>query len=844
MKVLIFEGFLKNDAFQMKKLILLFLFISFQFTKAQTPQKLNSSEIFENIQKLNFLGSVLYLAAHPDDENTRLISYFSNKLHARTAYLSLTRGDGGQNLIGPEIRELLGVIRTEELLAARKIDGGEQFFTRANDFGYSKTPQETLEIWNDEEVMRDVIKTIRKFQPDVIINRFDHRTPGTTHGHHTTSAMLSVEAFDEAANKNVYPEQLENVTTWQPKRLFFNTSWWFYGSQEKFDEADKSNFLTYDIGTYYPVKGISNSEIASVSRSQHKSQGFGNTSERGKSTEYIELIKGSYPENGNIFEGINTTWSRVKGGKKIGKVLKEVEENYDFEHPDKSLPQLMEAYQLIQKLDDKHWRKFKTEEISEIIAACAGLYLEANTSTEFATKNSTIEINLEATNRSSATIQLEGISFSNINKEIAINSALTNNDPFYKNISAEIPKNINYTNPYWLNEPSSLGMYTVTDKSLIGLPETPAPIQAEFVLKIDGKNISFKRDLVYKTNDPVKGEFFKPLAIVPEVSVALENSTLIFKDNQPKKVTVKVTAYKKDLEGNLSLNIPENWQVNPKNFEIKFKQKGASQSFTFTLTPPENDEEAFINPVFTDGDETFTQEVNVINYDHIPQQTVMLPAKTKVIKLNIQKKGNNIAYIQGAGDVVPESLQAIGYNVEVMEASEITSAKLKNFDAVVIGIRAYNTQQDLVYKQPILFDYVENGGTMVVQYNTTRGLKTQNLAPYSIHVSRDHVTDEFSKVNFLAEKHPVLNSPNQITHNDFDGWVQERGLYFPDEWSEEFTPILGMKDKGEEELKGSLLIAEYGKGYYVYTGLSFFREFPAGVSGAYKLFANILSLGK
>ena len=828
----------------MKKIILLFLLITYQFSNAQNPEKLNSSEIFESIKKLNFLGSVLYFAAHPDDENTRLISYFSNKVHAKTAYLSLTRGDGGQNLIGPEIRELLGVIRTEELLAARKIDGGEQFFSRANDFGYSKTPKETLAIWNEDEVMRDVIKTIRKFQPDIIINRFDHRTPGSTHGHHTTSAMLSVEAFDKAANKNVYPEQLENFSTWQPKRLFFNTSWWFYGSQEKFEAADKSNFLNYDIGTYYPTRGMSNSEIASLSRSEHKSQGFGNTSERGKSTEYIELIKGDFPKNGDIFAGINTTWSRVKGGKKIGKILADVEENYNFENPSESLSQLMEAYQLIQQLENKHWRVIKTEEITHIITACAGLYLEANTSTEFATKNSVIKINLEATNRSSAKIQLEKISFSNLKEEVQINSTLTNNEPFYKSISAKIPSSINYTNPYWLNAPNSLGMYAVEDESLIGLPETPAPIQAEFALKIDGKNISFTRDLVYKTNDPVDGEVFEPLAIVPEVSVALENLTLIFKDNQPKQINVKVTAYKNDLNGKLSVDLPKNWQVSPQSMEVNLARKGASQAFVFTLTPPENDDEAFIQPVFQDGEEQFSQEVNVISYDHIPQQTVKLPAKTKVIKLNIQKKGNKIAYIQGAGDVVPESLRAIGYDVELLNPSEITTAKLQDFDAVVIGIRAYNTQDELTFKQQTLFDYVKNGGTMVVQYNKHRGLITENIAPYPLRLSYDRVTDEFSKVNFLAKDHPVLNTPNKITKKDFEGWVQERGLYFPDEWSEEFTPILGMKDEGEKELKGSLLVANYGKGHYVYSGLSFFREFPAGVSGAYKLFANLLSLGK
>ncbi|SHI53165.1 N-acetylglucosaminyl deacetylase, LmbE family [Mesonia phycicola] len=827
----------------MKKLILLLLLVSFQFLKAQTPQKLNSSEIYDAIQKLNFLGSVLYFAAHPDDENTRLISYFSNKVHARTAYLSLTRGDGGQNLIGTEIRELLGVIRTEELLEARKIDGGEQFFTRANDFGYSKTPEETLEIWNKEEVMADVIKNIRKFQPDIIINRFDHRTSGTTHGHHTTSAILSVEAFDIAGNKKYYPEQLQDLDVWQPKRLFINTSWRFYGSQEKFNEADKSNFLSYDIGTYYPSKGLSNSEIAALSRSQHKSQGFGNTGTRGISSEYIELIKGDYPKSKDIFEGINTTWSRVKGGKKIGKILHNVEDNFDFTHPEKSLPQLIEAYELIQKLKNKHWRELKSKEIKSIILACTGLYLEANTSTSFATKNSEISINLEAINRSNASIQLQKIAFHNLEKEIEINSALKNNEPYYKKISLPIPSSANYTNPYWLNEPSTLGMYTVNQKSLIGLPETPAAIQANFELLIEGKQISFTKDLVFKTNDPVKGEVFEPFAIVPEVSVGLENSTLIFKDDTPKKVTVNVTAYKENLKGNIALNAPENWQVTPSNIPLTFLQKGASQTVIFNVTPPENNEEAEIYPVFTDNDEKFSNEIHVIKYNHIPQQTVILPSKTKVIKLNIQKKGNQIAYIEGAGDVVPKSLRAIGYQVEIIKPSQITSEKLKNFDAVVIGIRAYNTQQELVYKQPILFDYVKNGGTMVVQYNTNHRLKTENIAPYPLHLSRDRVTDEFSNVIFKTKNHPVLNTPNKITEKDFDGWVQERGLYFPDEWSKEFTPILAMKDKNEAELYGSLLVAPYGKGNYVYTGLSFFRELPAGVSGAYKLFANILSLG-
>jgi len=828
----------------MKKIILFALLFNFQFSYSQAPKKLNSSEIFESIQKLNFLGSVLYIAAHPDDENTRLISYFSNKFHARTAYLSLTRGDGGQNLIGPEIRELLGVIRTEELLSARKIDGGEQFFTRANDFGYSKTPTETLEIWNKDEVMRDVLKIIRKFKPDVIINRFDHRTPGSTHGHHTSSAMLSMEAFELANNSSIFPEQAEKYGTWQPKRTFFNTSWWFYGSKEKFEAADKSNLLSFNVGTFYPSTGLSNSEIASLSRSQHKSQGFGNTGVRGISEEYIELIKGDFPETGNPFEGINTTWSRVDGGKEIGAVLNKVEENYDFKNPAKSLPQLMKAYGMIQQLENEHWKTVKTNAIKEIIIACAGLYLEVSTENQLISPNSTIKINVEATNRSDAVIQLKKIEFNGLNIDISIQQQLDNNNPYLHELESKIPSTTNFTNPYWLNSASTLGMYQVEERAQVGMPTTPAPIQATFNLEIDNQAIGISRNLVFKTNDPVKGEVFEPLGIVPEVSVSLANSTLIFKDEKPKHIDVKVTAYKENLNGTLQLNIPDHWKVSPPNYAVSLVQKGASQNFNFTITPPKKDSENYIQPVFSIDGKKYSNEVNVINYEHIPQQTVMLPSKTKVIKLNIQKKGKRIAYVEGAGDVVPESLQAIGYEVEIIEPSEITSAKLKQFDAVVIGIRAYNTKQELAYKQQVLFNYVENGGTMVVQYNTNRGLKTENLAPFPLQLSRDRVTDEFSKVEFLAKNHPVLNTPNKITQQDFEGWVQERGLYFPDEWDSEFTPILGMNDNGENQTKGSLLIANYGKGHYVYTGLSFFREFPAGVSGAYKLFANILSLGK
>ncbi|TYA54349.1 PIG-L family deacetylase [Formosa maritima] len=810
---------------------------------SQAPIKPSASEIYESIKKLNFLGSVLYVAAHPDDENTRLISYMSNQLKARTAYLSLTRGDGGQNLIGPEIRELLGVIRTQELLTARQIDGGEQRFTRANDFGYSKHPDETLEIWNKEEVLSDVVLAIRQFQPDIIINRFDHRSPGSTHGHHTSSAMLSVEAFDISNDKSKYAKQLNNASVWQPKRLFFNTSWWFYGSQEKFDNADKSNLLEFDTGVFYPSNGLSNTEIAALSRSQHKSQGFGNTGTRGQQMEYIELIKGDMPNDvSNLFEGIDTSWNRVIGGEAIGEILNQVEHNFDFKNPSGSVSKLLEAYKLIQNLEDTHWRTYKTEEIKNIIYACAGLYLEAASIVSQATSGETVKLNIETINRSSIPTTLETIECNNtlISKQIK----LTKNIGFEFHEVLNIDSNQQPTTPYWLSEKGSLGMYHVSDENLIGEPETPRVFNVTFYLNIKNTPINYTKSIIYKTNDPVKGEVYKPFEIIPEASVKISEKVIIFENSNSKDIPVIVRAGKDNLEGIVSLRYPEGWQVFPEKQDINIVNKGEEQTLIFSVKPPNNQNEGLLIPVANIQGKTYSKELIEIDYEHIPYQTVLLPSESKIVRLDIQKKGEFIGYIEGAGDVVPESLEQIGYQVSRITPDNISPEALSKFDAIVVGIRAYNTLETLKFKQQILFDYVSNGGNMIVQYNTSHQLKVDDLAPYKLELSRDRVTDEYAKVTFLEPNHPILNSPNKITLQDFDGWTQERGLYFPDSWGKEFDPILSMHDKGESAKKGSLLVAKYGKGYYIYTGLSFFREFPEGVAGAYRLFANMLSIGK
>lgn len=832
----------------MQKLYTLFLssfLLVFQFSWAQQPTKPNSVEIYHQIQKLNFLGSVLYIAAHPDDENTRLISYLANDKKARTAYLSLTRGDGGQNLIGPELRELLGVIRTQELIEARKIDGGEQFFSRANDFGFSKNPTETLQIWDKNQVLSDVVWAIRKFQPDIIINRFDHRSPGTTHGHHTASAMLSMEAFDLANNPEQNPEQLQFVSTWQPKRVFFNTSWWFYGSQEKFKAADKTNLINLKIGTYYAALGKSNQEIAALSRSRHQSQGFGATGTRGEEDEYIEFLKGDTPKDKtNLFEGIDTTWNRIKGGKAIGDILYAVEKNFDFKNPAASVPELVKAYSLIEELDDKHWKFVKSEEIKKIIAACTGLYLEAIADVQEITPGSTLKVKWEAINRSSVDMILNSIqSYPSTMTTQEIN-VLPRNKVISKTWEVELPADLNYSNPYWLNQSGSDGMYQVDDQKNIGIPDVLRQVKLTFNIGINNVTIPYERYVVYKYNDDVKGEVYQPLDIIPIVTSSIAEKVYIFNTDRSKTVSVKIIAGKDNVEGSAKLELPQDWKASPTEIPFTIDKKGQDIVAVFTVTPSSEASEISIKSLITVGDQEFDKEKIDINYPHIYKQMVLKTAESKAIRVKIKTRNEKIAYIMGAGDEVPKSLTQMGYEVTILKPEEITTEKLQNFDVLMTGIRAYNVVNALAYKQKILLDFVQNGKTMIVQYNTLDDLVTKDMSPFPLKISRDRVTEENAEVRFLAPNHPVLNYPNKITAADFKGWKQEQGLYYPNEWDANFTPILSANDQGEKPKNGALLVAKYGKGNYVYTGLSFFRELPEGVSGAFRLLANIIALGK
>jgi len=824
----------------------LFSFFLFISLSGQAPEKWNSARIYHEIQKLNFLGSVLYLAAHPDDENTRLITYLANHEKANTAYISLTRGDGGQNLISPEIRELLGLIRTQELLGARQIDGGKQFFSRANDFGFSKNPDETFRIWEKEKVMEDLIAVIRYWQPDIIINRFDHRSPGKTHGHHTASAMLGVEVFDMAADPKVFPNQLSRLPLWQPKRLFFNTSWWFYGSQKAFDEADKSKLVQFEVGVYYPLLGKSNNEIAAESRSMHKSQGFGSLGVRGSETEYLELLKGDLPENNKLFSGINTTWSRVKGAEKVGMLLKKVENNFSMEKPYAVIPDLLAAMKELEKLEDSYWKREKLRDLKLIIKQSLGLFQEAVASESTATPGEMIKVQMEYIQRSPVKVVLQSLQVLPSIGDTVLNMEMSNNKVFKLAKQIQIPRNIPLTSPYWLTDQWNLGVYTVKDEKLRGLPETPKSLKVKANYLIDGFTFSLESEIVYKTDDPVGGEIYQPFEIIPAITGSFQESVNVFASRDSQRLEIVVKANKSSLTGSVTLEVPQGWTFSPKEQTVQFNRKGEEKVIAFWVTPPTFQSEGNATVIMKAEGERYDKKLLIIKHPHIPAQTVLLSSNAKVVRIDLEKSGEKVGYVMGAGDVVPASLSQMGFQVTQLNVNNLTEENLKPFDAVVLGVRAYNTVEGIEFKQKALFNYVENGGNLIVQYNTTGDLKVseKELAPLPMSLSRDRITDEDAPVTFLVPNHSILNFPNKITESDFKGWEQERGLYFPGKWDNAFTPVLRFNDPGEKPLDGALLVARHGKGYYIYTGLSFFRELPAGVPGAFRLFANMISMGK
>ena len=804
------------------------------------PEQMNASEIELALQKLNVLGRVLYIAAHPDDENTNLMAFWANGSLYDAAYLSITRGDGGQNIIGPELRERLGVIRTEELLAARRVDHAQQFFSRAIDFGFSKTAEESMRIWNHDKILADVVWIIRKFRPDVIVTRFSPEDQ-LTHGHHTASAILAREAFAAAADPNRFPEQLAYLKPWRATRLIWNTSPFFFTNHKiPFDPA---GLTVLEAGGYNPLLGKAYTEIAAASISMHKSQGVGGPPRRGVRKEYFKLLEGQ-PMTNSIFDGVDTTWSRVPKSESIAAEIRQITSKFNPADPAASAPQLLNLRPAMSEIHDDSWIPEKKAALDEIIAACLGLHVEASVSKGAVTPGQTASITLEAINRSNLPVTLQEVRFPNSGESFKIDAALPSNELLKKDFTCRIPENTPYSQRYWLRKPGTQGAFAVDDQKLIGLPENPPSLPIEIVLQVNGQELRYIVDTKYRTVDSVAGELPRPLVIAPPVFANVANNVLVFPTDEPKPLSVHVTAASGPVKGELKMAVPKGWEVTPVSTPIDLKAADAETTATFTVKPPDQNSEGTIRAIISMDGHDYSFERVRIAYPHIGVQTLMPPAEAKLVRADIRKKGDRIGYIPGAGDDIPESLTQIGYSVKMLSEPDITAKNLAQFSAVVLGIRAYNTQERISNWLPELFAYVKDGGLVVAQYNTLADLKTNELGPYPLEISRDRVTDENAEVRILAPNDPLMTAPNKITSKDFEAWVQERGLYFPDKWDAAWVPILSCNDPKEKPLDGGLLVAKSGNGFFIYTSYSWFRQLPAGVPGAYRLFANMLSLGK
>jgi LmbE family N-acetylglucosaminyl deacetylase len=822
-----------------KLLFCTFLLLQFQFAIAQTEVPKSSAEILQALHKLNTIGSVLYVAAHPDDENTRLLSYMSKEQKVRTGYLSITRGDGGQNLIGKEQGEMLGLIRTQELLAARRTDGAEQFFTRAFDFGYSKTPEETFNFWNRDSILSDMVWVIRNFKPDVMICRFPTTGEGG-HGHHTASAILALQAFDDAANPQKFAWQLKHTQVWQARSIFWNT--FNFGTTNTTAE----NQIKFDVGVLNPLLGKSYGEIAAESRSFHKSQGFGSAKQRGQALEYFKYLKGDSCKN-HVLENINLSWNRMKGTDEIQQAINTCIKQFNHQHPEEILPQLIQVYRLIKEFSyqdntAKHWKKIKLQEAEQLILACSGLWIECSADDYSVVPGGNFLLKCEVAGRSKSNIKINKINFEN--QDSVLNKSLVYNENVQIKHRYTVAENASYSNPYWLNKAHLAGVFDIDNKLLIGGAENAAALTIAVNISINDFEMTLMKPVIYKSTDPVKGEVYRPFEILPAVTINFNETVYALTDANPKTIDVVIKANTTNVKGTLALNAV-GFDLTY-NKEISIAKKGDELIVPVSIKRNAGAKTGMLQANILMNGKVYNQSIRRINYDHIPAQFVLSDAATKILNIDIKKSGINIGYIPGAGDEIPACLKQIGYQVTELSDQMIEKENLNVYDAIVTGVRAYNTNERLQIYHPKLMDYIKNGGNLVVQYNTNNriGPVKAVIGPYPFTISRERVTDENAKMNLLDKAHPVFNIPNKINEQHFENWVQERGIYFASEVDSNYVTLISAHDGNEPDNKGSLIVAKYGKGNFVYTGLAFFRQLPAGVDGAYQLFVNLMSMPK
>lgn len=799
--------------------------------RAQAPPVRDAAELELALDKLQVLGSVLYLAAHPDDENTTLLTYFAQGRKLRTAYLSLTRGEGGQNRIGTEQGAALGVLRTQELLDARRLDGAEQYFSRALDFGFSKNPEDTFRHWDREAVLGDIVWILRKVRPDVVVTRFSP-TRGGTHGHHTASAILALEAFQAAGDPARFPEQLAWVRPWRPARLFWNS----YRSPDE----DAPASLTLEVGGYAPLLGQSYPERAALSRSQHRSQGFGTVARRGPQEERLELLAGT-PAAGDPFAGIDLTWGRVPGAGRVGDLLAQARRDYRPEHPEAILPLLLQAKAAMEALVPDPWVQVKRADLVEAIRCAAGIWVEAVADRQLAVPGEPLEVTATILARNPVQAALTGIALMG---ERELRAELETNRPVRESFHLTLPADTPCSQPYWLGDHPAPGSNSPGPPDQAGLAQGPPLLTATFHLVCQGIPLDLPAPVRFRFQDPVLGERYQPVAAAPPVRVSFSRPVQVRADARPFTLAVTVAANGGRTAGTLRLAAPGGWRVQPAQCPFTLDGPGAEQTLTLHLQPPSVPGTGTLAAAVDLGSGPQpARDLVQVNYSHIPLQTLFPLAAVRLVRTDLRLGGRRIGYVMGSGDELPGCLRALGYRVDLLEDGDLAAGALDRYDAVVVGVRAFNVRPALETLQTRLLDYVARGGTEIVLYQVNQGLVRTDLGPFPFRVAFTRVTDPASPMTFLVPGHPLLNRPNRISPQDFQGWIQERGTYFAEGWDARYTPILATQDAGEPAHSGGLIAARHGRGWFVYTGLSFFRQLPAGVPGAYRLFANLLALG-
>lgn len=797
-----------------------------QYARART-----SSEIQYALDHLQVVGSVLYIAAHPDDENTAFLAAMARGRGMRTAYLSITRGEGGQNLIGPEQGAALGVIRTQELLAARSVDGAAQFFTRAVDFGFSKSTEETMRFWDHDSTLADVVRVIRMFQPDVIVTRFTPALGG--HGNHTASAVLAMEAFVAAADPARFPDQLRTLRPWKTRRLFWNVF--------RPDSVLPAGTIRVDLGTYAPLIGRSFAELAGIGRSMHKSQGFGASQNRGEAVNHFQIVLGD-TATGDLFDGILTTWQRFGDGGPCATLAARARAAFTIDNPSACIPDLIRLDAALASMHDGPAVRYARAQTAALIQCSAGAWVEYTTPAPQMPPGAAVPGTILAINRSPEPFRVKSIRLPFRERDSIVNLPLGANKPVRIAADIVIPASQSPSQQYWLRQPQAAGSYRTGPDDPVGLPLGPEPCIARVELEHPAGTVRLDVPLMTRTVDPVEGEIYDPFAIVPPASIAPAEDVLLFPTLEERTLHVAVRPGAAGLRGTLRLTLPGGWRATPASMPIIVSGATADTTFAFRIAPGASATSGDLTAILDLPGAAVTSTITTISYRHIPRQVLLTPARVKLVHAPVLSAGGRAAYIMGAGDDMPRAIEQLGYTVTLLSDEQIMSADLSGFDVIVAGIRAYNTRAALRRHHARFIRYAEQGGTYVVQYMTPQRGEADNCGPYPLTVSRDRVSEEDAPVTFLAPHHPTLTAPNTITQADFEGWVQERGLSFASTWDARYDSVLSSHDTGEPQRNGGLLVAPIGAGFYVYTGIAFFRQLPAGVEGAYRLFANILSL--